>query len=588
MAIFNQWGEGVDESLGDIIEEKLEEKVENTAKKGAKKIGKEAKKAVKKATEPIRKAMAKLAKEGIKAVGHAIKAAAKATVEAVKAIFSNPYTAAIAIIIIIIVVVIVAANSDDDDNTNHLQDDNVLLENETFINIDGMSDDDLVVILMTDCTTQSYDSINDAMSLDTEKEDQAKLIYSMFRSYGFNNVSIAGILGNMDREGSLDPFAIEGILSDSEWGRIGPRKAAAIVSLPAYTENVLFENYRNNGRSYSRDGYRVITSDGDELFYCGLGLVQWTGPNAYALLNAANTLGTDWYDMNFQMAYLVADCFFQPGFFSNWVVNQDEETDDHDTNVELARDAGYYFVRHFEGNTRRDDERRDSAEYWYNVIEFWDDNMVDTEYVDTVTALAAELGAIINFLEVENPYYRCTNGNIFDNSSLAAAAISFAHPRQDLSYNNGTPLYITVHDGLWANDYTYKACDRVVAAAVLWSGTDDDYPRYTPTQLSYLESSDKWEKIGSSSTVSVNDLLPGDVFCRNGHTFIYTGKEMINAAYGGDCDPNSNSVSGSLGTRSAACDQSATNSLGVSDPFGVYRCVNPDNSNTYKHIAAGN
>ena len=54
-----------------------------------------------------------------------------------------------------------------------------------------MMDDDVVVVLMDDCVSQQYDVMGE---LNAEKEAQAKFIYSVFRSYGFNNASMAGIL----------------------------------------------------------------------------------------------------------------------------------------------------------------------------------------------------------------------------------------------------------------------------------------------------------------------------------------------------------------------------------------------------------
>ena len=233
-----------------------------------------------------------------------------------------------------------------------------------------------------------------------------------------------------------------------------------------------------------------------------------------------------------------------------------------DSWIQAARDSGLKYVHEYEGNTSFDDERMDAAEEWYNIIKDWGDDEVDDAYVETITDMASQLGSITNMLDVELGQYRCLNGNIFDNSSLANAAVSFAWPTKDQSHNNGTNLYQTVHDGIWPRDLIYKACDRCVAMAVLWSGTDDNYPTGTPQQLSYLQSSGKWELVGMSDSLSIDDLAPGDIFVRNGHTWVYVGTEAIEKAYTGEATPGSDSVSASLNDRSAACGPDTSHCLG--------------------------
>lgn len=618
MATMNEWGTDVDESLGDIaydsLEQKAREEAKDLAKDGIEAAGKasakaldkatdhiapvktvkdkvkeklsnnpftRAKAAVKRAKEKVKQAVKKLAKNGI----HAI---ARAALEGVKALGSliaaNPVVAAIIVIIILIIIAVMDIDTESG-NINGLQDDNVQLERPVYVDEGGMSDDDVVVILMGDCVNQQYDTMGE---LDADKEEMAKFIYSVFRSYGLNNASIAGMFGNIDTESGLDPSAIEGIFN--EYGFLGTKKAEALLSMTNYTKNILFPKYEAAGISLNKDGYKTTDSQGKTVYYCGMGLVQWTGGNALVLLTAAETLGLDWYNMEFQLAYMISDCMYRPGFFSGWVADQEEDTGD----VEAARNAAVKFAHEYEGNTSDDEDRMDAAESWYGIIMDWDDSQVDQGYADTVVGLATDLGAIINFIDVENAQYRCLNGNVFDNSSLAAAAVSFAWPAKEQSYNNGTNLYQVVHDGIFPHDYIYKACDRCVACAVRWSGTDDQYPLGTADQLRYLETSSKWEKVGSASAIGMDDLQPGDIFCINGHTFIYVGESAIEAAYTGEFKPGSDSVSASLNERSPACDASSTSIInrhgqdwegrGV---YGVFRCVDPDNSSTYSNIGAG-
>lgn len=653
MSTLNDYGDGiqVDESIGDVAYDTLEAKAKEEAKdlasdgieaaghttvkaldkmtdkiepvKAVKDKIKEKlsnnpitrfKAAVKRAKEKIKQGIKKLAREGLHAVGRLAMKGVKALGHLIAA---HPIAAAI----VFLVLLIIMSQMQDNETVDHgMLDENTMdMQGPVFVDTSGMIDNDRVVILMDDCISQQYDVMGE---LDAEKEELAKKMYSVFRDYGFNNASIAGILGNTDCESGIDPSAIEGIFS--EYGFLGTKKAEALLSLTHYTEDILFNKYRDNGVSFNRNGYKVINDDNQEVFYCGVGLAQWTGANCYAFLKAAETLGIDWYDMEYQLGYMISDCMYRPGFFAGWVGNQFEgdpdEPEEPDPNdyatsaeydeaydeyeeahaiweeswLEAARQSGLKYVHEYEGNTAKDEERKAASVEWYLIIKDWGDDEVDTGYVETITDMAAQLGAITNMLDVELGQYRCLNGNIFDNSSLANAAVSFAWPTKEQSRNNGTNLYQTVHDGIWPRDLIYKACDRCVAMAVLWSGTDDSYPTGTPNQLSYLQSSGKWELVGMSDSLSIGDLAPGDIFIRNGHTWVYVGEEAINKAYTGECTPGSDSVSASLNERSAACGPDTSHCLGNGGkdyegkgPYYVFRCVSPDNSDTYTHIGSG-
>lgn len=621
MSTLNNWGsDSHEDSVGDVIYEAVEdsvrEGVEEIGKQGVemtgvgldkitdriepvKKVKDKAKNLA--ANNPMTRAVnslknfrdkvinkaKKLSKDGLHAVGRAALNGIKSVGHLIAA---NP-VAAFVIIVVIILVVCLIDDSGGTDYINNLQSDNVLLQNPMYNNLDGMSDDDIVVVLMGDCVDQQYDTMGE---LDADKEEMAKYIYSVFRSYGFSNVSIAGMLGNIDIESGLDPSAIEGIFS--EYGFLGTKKAEALLSMTNYTENILFPKYVASGVSLNRNGYKVINDDGDTVYYCGMGLVQWTGGNAYTLVKAAKTLNMDWYNREFQLAYMLSDCMYRSGFFAGWVTNQETGNDDDEESwVEAAKRSGLKFAHEYEGNTSDDEDRQNAAAAWYNIIQGWGDSEVDQSYSDSIVALATELGGLIQFLDVENAQYRCLAGNVFDNTSLAAAAVSFAWPTKAQSYNNGTNLYQVVHDSIFPTDYIYKACDRTVASAVRWSGTDDEYPRgNTASQLRYLETSSKWEKVGAASSLTIDDLLPGDIFCLNGHTFMYVGESAIQSAYTGEAEAGSNSVSGSLNERSPACDKSTTSILNRNGQdwngrgvYNVYRCTNPDKSSTYSSIGSG-
>ena len=383
MSTLNQWGNDpyIDEGIGDVaydtLESKAKEEAKDLAKDGIQKAGNIASKAldaatdhiapvkqvkdkikeklsnnpitrfkaaVKKAKEKVKQGIKKLAKEGLQAVG---RLAAKGLKALGHLIAAHPI-AALIVFVILIVIISFMGSMEDSDSSSDVQTNDTILDSPIYVDVDGMMDDDAVVVLMDDCVSQHYDVMGE---LNAEKEEQAKAIYSVFRTYGFNNASMAGILANMDKESGLDSSAIEGIFS--EYGFLGSRKAEALLSLTNYTENTLFPNYNNNGLSYSKSGYETVNDDGRTVYYCGIGLVQWTGPAAYQLLKTAETMNMDWYNMDFQLAYLMCDSLYRPGFFSGWVADQYEGTDEESW-IEAARDSGIKYAHDFEYKTAHD------------------------------------------------------------------------------------------------------------------------------------------------------------------------------------------------------------------------------------------
>lgn len=542
------------------------------------------------------KALKDKAVQGVKtAAKNGLKGAGKAAVHGIKAGASFLASHPVVAVILIVVILLLASIGGDGDSA---------VEESSGA---ALSDDEVVSILMDDCVEQQYDVMGE---LNAEEETLAQSIYGVFRTYGFNNASIAGILGNIDAESGLDPSAIEGIFD--EYGFLGARKGQAIASLPHYTENVLFPSYNESGISYNQDGYKFVDDSGETFYYCGIGLIQWTGPNAVTLLRAAETTGHAWYDMDFQLSYMRTDSLYRPGFFTEWKDNQYEGEDDDDDGVdsdgdgldadgeddeeswkEAARDSAVYFAHNYEGNTSDDENRKNAAATWYDTIKDWGDEEVDNAAVDSIVQMASELGTITEFLDLEEIRHRCVNANLYDNSSIANAAVSFAWPTRDQSYNDGTSLYqIVVNNTLGRG--RYKDCGYCVASAVRWSGSDDTYPVGTSEQLRYLNSSSKWEFVGAANLLSKDDLVPGDIFVLAGHTFIYTGEEAISGAYGDEATAGADSVSASLNERSAGCDTSTTSILARNGDdwegrgiYQVFRCSNPDNSDRYTSIGSG-
>lgn len=225
-----------------------------------------------------------------------------------------------------------------------------------------------------------------------------------------------------------------------------------------------------------------------------------------------------------------------------------------------------------------------------------DDNMV-TDILANAANMAAGTGSsagVTTFESNEN----CYSNKKYDNSTIAKAAVSFAWPTESDSHNDGTAKYISVHKAIMQGDTVYRACDRVVSLAILWSGSDDDILNHGSVVglHSYFMSSDKWEKIGPiefGEDGLPTNCQPGDILLvtpeergsKSGHVVVYTGNEAIKEIFP-EADSRMNMVSGSIGDekkgRSAGCGTcSKTNDF---VKYSIYRCVKPDNSPKYKNV----
>ena len=350
----------------------------------------------------------------------------------------------------------------------------------------------------------------------------------------------------------------------------------------AYVRGPLSEKYSgftgSGGPVKNPDGYTA----GDGKMYPGLGMGQYTGGGAKTFLDAADSAGASWYTIDFQLAYTLAKG--APASSSGFWEKYKQQTGDA---AAMAR----YFSQYWEGNTSNGwEKRQSSATSWYEQLGSWS---ADSTYGNSVIAMAERLGATATDNNVAKKKSNCAKTINADNSSIANAAVSYAYETQDEGRgNDGTELYRRVHDAIWGSGDIYQSCDRGVATAVRWSGSDDTYPAGSTTeQLAYLLSSEKWEKVGSSGSLTMQDLLPGDVFCLDGHTFLYVGTDAVKAKYP---DSNGDSVSASYQERSPGVGNDASdiiNRMNGQDWIGrgeyqVFRCVKPDHSTTYTNAGS--
>ncbi|MEV6416208.1 phage tail tip lysozyme [Kribbella sp. NPDC051718] len=132
------------------------------------------------------------------------------------------------------------------------------------------------------------------------------------------------------------------------------------------------------------------------------------------------------------------------------------------------------------------------------------------------------------------PATACAAGS----GNIAAVAISLAWPEEGHGpdKSDATPAYQAALPKYNSDqgDRVWSDCGRFVSTVMHMSGADPDYPEVgTSVQDAYLRSSPKYQVIDD---ITEDQLLPGDIFIGEGHTYLFVGK------YG-----KYNSVAGSLG-----------------------------------------
>lgn len=372
--------------------------------------------------------------------------------------------------------------------------------------------------------------------------------------------------------------------------------------------------------------------------YMGIGLGQWTNTRNTGLMDYAEENNREWYDLTVQLMYSLSDDG-KASWLKSWngtytddsftVEIPEENSDGEVINVrtvtwtngmeydgvvmETAAAIAYNTERFASGwevaPIDSIENRVNNAFMWYNIITEW------KEGVDYTLGAGSSLWGALDSLSVtvgdvsqQSGARSCTDLYFFSNSSLAEAIVSYAWGPGQSDRNDGTlcwrHLFSTMTNG---NDPYYRSCDRTVAIAVWWSGTDSDYPiGNTETQLDYLigkdiayrsmlqgdlsggMSSDTawWMEVDMSNATTPEEFIallrPGDILIRNdaarvkdgfvvwdrdgdgviedgvtveskddiiGHTLMYVGNDVIRRRF-----PDASSeylfVSGSLKQRS--------------------------------------
>ena len=396
-------------------------------------------------------------------------------------------------------------------------------------------------------------------------EENAQKMWALGKSLGMTDEQCAGFLGCVQIESNLDATAVEGIFDEPF--AFGAKKASAFPigeHMNAYFQDLVLRTHV----TLNQDAYRVAS--GSSNFCCGIGLFQWTGPRGKELLDFADGLGKNWYELEVQLAFVLRDGSGERNKLDTFIRDA--------VNASSVADATASFLGYIVSNVGRPDYghnydlRLNAAQSWYARLSAQSDS-ISLTYGDFANSVVTAAGATV--MEATGAHVSAVMDEcsvslpVPDNSSLAASAVAYAWETQEMGYgNNGTELYRSVHDAMFPGDTWYQSCDRGVACAVVWSGADDTFPvGNTDVQDAYLSSHSReagesdpdaiWEHIGSYDDCW-QDLQPGDILVTtgarrgtdHGHIMMFVGNEEIQKKY-----PNASGefVSASYDERSPGC-----------------------------------
>lgn len=397
-----------------------------------------------------------------------------------------------------------------------------------------------------------------------QTEENAKTIYSVLSAWGMSNENIAGILGNWSHESGIDPTSVETIFDEKF--TIGPRKQDAQLK---------------NFKMAQVDPAYAARFPAIDLM--GIGLGQWTNGRNTLLTEYAKSINKPWYTLETQLGFMVSkDDPTRVGQVKALINNSEGGS---------VSAATSYFLTKWEGiNDGTLGTREAAAGTWFAKMGGWSKNQ---SLADSILAQSGSAVTGANNASVAQAASQCKSfaGHV-DNSSLVKAALSYAWPYNDEGKgNDGTDLYKYLHkEVLGESDNFYASCDRTVATAVRWSGTDDSYPAGgVSNQLAYLqgEGSSKWKPVDYNGDKS--KLQPGDILLRTtggvSHTVMYVGEDSVKEVWGeGNYESHGEIVSGSLNDRSPTVGQFYTGSTGLDTDYLAFRNVTKEQSSKFTSV----
>lgn len=444
---------------------------------------------------------------------------------------------------------------------------------------------DSILVQEDDCATYEASISGESGGVSIGSEEQRKNAYisyqTIYRWFLNNNYSNAenmawGIVANIYRECSFNPALLEG------------------------------------------GSTTIGSTDYDALanWHSGIGIVQWTNYKPHEnpsdtwkstkIANFFKENNMPWDTLESQLILLLSTNDPAHGNMIEYI--------EAAANLSTPEECNIMFLTKYEKPAQEYvNERTEEATQDINTVKVYAGqyaltaNGNDDTTIETILSQAATLGdSAENLVTVQaNNAAVCGNAlGVYDNSSIANAAVSFAHPNKTIATNQKenesnpiTALYHNVCRNTIGKE-PFDSCDRASLAAVCWSGSDDAFATLggVDAQYNYLSNSanEKWEYVGMIEFDDAgypSNCQPGDILiatneqlgAEHGHVIVYVGNEIIKAHFGDNADvpENANVVQASYGDYDAACGtitKSERNSK-----YRVFRCVNPDKSDTYKN-----
>ena len=395
-------------------------------------------------------------------------------------------------------------------------------------------------------------------------EENAKTVYSVLSAWGMSDENIAGVLGNWSHESGIDPTGVETIFDEKF--TIGPRKQDAEAK-----------------------GFKIAQVDPaysarfPAIDLMGIGLGQWTNGRNALLTEYAQSIGKPWSTLETQLGFMISKD--DPAR-----VAQVKALIDNSAGGSVSASTSYFLTK-WEGiNDGTLGSRESAAGTWFAKMGGWEKNK---SLADSILAQSGSAVTGANNSSVAAAASKCkSHGGKVDNSTMVKAAISYAWPyNDDGKGNDGTDIYKYLHkEVLGESDNFFASCDRTVATAVRWSGTDDTYPAGgVSNQLEYLQGQggSKWTKIDYNGDKS--KLQPGDILLRTtggvSHTVMYVGEDSVKEVWGeGNYEPQGEIVSGSLNDRSPTVGQFYTGSTGLDTDYVAYRNTTKESSSKFASV----
>lgn len=406
---------------------------------------------------------------------------------------------------------------------------------------------------------------DDAVSdVSAKTEENAKTVYSVLSAWGMSDENIAGVLGNWSHESGIDPTGVETIFDEKF--TIGPRKQDAEAK-----------------------GFKIAQVDPaysarfPAIDLMGIGLGQWTNGRNALLTEYAASIGKPWSTLETQLGFMISKD--DPAR-----VAQVKALIDNSEGGSVSASTSYFLTK-WEGiNDGTLGSRESAAGTWFAKMGGWEKNK---SLADSILAQSGSAVTGANNSSVAAAASKCkSHGGKVDNSTMVKAAISYAWPyNDDGKGNDGTDIYKYLHkEVLGESDNYFASCDRTVATAVRWSGTDDTYPAGgVSNQLEYLQGQggSKWTKIDYNGDKS--KLQPGDILLRTtggvSHTVMYVGEDSVKEVWGeGNYEPQGEIVSGSLNDRSPTVGQFYTGSTGLDTDYVAYRNTTKESSSKFASV----